>query len=73
MLTLKDTDVLRGTLTVRSGLCGESRGMQVDHLMYPEMILKKTLMNYNKQDVRKSDEKLSKESVARGGVRSAEV
>ena len=43
---------------IQWGHRGESRGRQVDPLMSPEMIVTKTLVNYNKQDVRKSDEKL---------------
>ena len=63
VLTLKDCGVLRGTPPIRSGLRELSRGKQVDHPMYPEMILKNTLMNYNNQDVRESDEKSSRNSV----------
>ena len=48
---------------IQSGPCGE----------YPEMLFKKTLMNYNKQDARKSDEKSSTNLASHQGVRSAAV
>ena len=67
VLTLKDYDELRRTTP---DPVGTLRGVARDAA---KMILKKTLMTYNEQDVRKADEKSSTNSVPRPGVRSVEV
>ena len=70
-LHLKTTTYCEEPRMIQSGLCGESRGMQAGSLMYPEMILKKTLMKYYKRDVPKSDEKSLRKSAPHRDVRSA--